>query len=191
MTIAALTQIQAAALLSVAPRTLRDWHDAPRNPDGTYSGPAIVAYYVAKITGNGGEFDDQRQRLAAAQAEKVERENAIRRGETADIAEVSRQWNDFTANCRARFLGLPTKLAPQLVNIADPAIIRAALSTEVRAALTELSDYEPPVEERAEGSNSADGEAAGTSAGVDGQSVGGRGKTSQQRKQRRAGAVAD
>ncbi len=171
MTIAALTQTQAAALLSIAPRTLRDWHDAPRNADGSYPGPALVAYYVGKLTGQGGEFDDQRQRLAAAQAEKVERENAIRRGQVADIATVERQWNDFTSNCRARLLGIPSKLSPRLVNLADPVIIDTAIRAEIRAALAELADYEPPAD-GAGRSDPADGAADGPAAGTDGQPVG-------------------
>lgn len=191
MSISALSQIQAAALLSVAPRTLRDWHDAPRNPDGTYSGPAIVAYYVAKMAGGGGEFDDQRQRLAAAQAEKVEHENAIRRGQLADIAVVERQWNDFTANCRARLLAIPSKLGPRLVNLADPAVINTAIRSEIRAALAELADYEPPAGDGTSRGDSKDGAAPGPAAGPDGKPVGGRRKAPQQRKQRGARAVAD
>jgi hypothetical protein len=138
----ALTQTQAAALLSVAPRTLRDWHDAPRNKDGSYPGPSLVAYYVAKIAG-GGEYDDQRQRLAAAQAERVEHENAVRRGQLADMREVEKFWTDCIANARAKALSRASKLSPQLVNIGDASVIAAAIRADTNAFLAELADYEP------------------------------------------------
>ena len=149
MNISALTQTQAAALLSIAPRTLRDWHDAPRNADATYSGPSLVAYYVKKMAG-GGEFDDQRQRLAAAQAERVEHENSVRRGDLADMRDVSRFWEECMANMRAKLLALPSKLSPRLVNIGDAGVINAALRADVHACLSELADYEPTEREPAD-----------------------------------------
>lgn len=187
MNLSALTQAQAAALLSISPRTLRDWHDAPRNADATYPGPALVAYAIAK-SGAANEFDDQRQRLAAAQAEKVEHENAIRRGELALRGDVLRIWTDCIANARARILGLGTKLSTQLVNIADPIIIAAAIRAEAYAALTELADYDPSPRRR-------DGVAPGSESGVeaapepDGEPVGRPRKKVKRRKQRRARSV--
>jgi hypothetical protein len=187
LNLTALTQTQAAALLSVAPRTLRDWHDAPRNGDSTYSGPALVAFYVAKMAGSG-EFDDQRQRLAAAQAEKVEHENAVRRGDLAPRADVVRFWTDCIANMRAKALGMGSKLSPRLVNIADPNIIATAIRTEVYAFLADLADYEPSgPADMVEGG----AESSVTAAGADSKPVGRPRKKAQQRKQRGAGAVAD
>ena len=182
----ALTQVQAAALLSVAPRTLRDWHDAPRNPDGTYPGPSLVAFYVGKLTG-GGEFDDQRQRLAAAQAEKVEHENAVRRGELAPRAEVVRFWTDCIANMRAKALARASKLSPQLVNIGDASIIAAAIRADTYAFLAELTDYEPGGRGGVVAGSEEDSSPA---AGADGRAVGGPRKKAVERKQRRARSVA-
>ena len=138
----ALTQSQAASLLGVTTRSLRDWHDAPRNQDGSYPGPALVAWYVAKMTGTG-EFDDQRQRLAAAQAEKYETENALRRGQIAWMPDVKRAVTDMIANARAKALSMPTKLSARLVNIGDASIIAAAIRAEVHALLGELAEYAP------------------------------------------------
>ena len=180
-----LTQTQAAALLSVAPRTLRDWHDCPRNKDGTYPGPALVAYYVAKVTG-GGEFDDQRQRLAAAQAEKVEHDNAVRRGELARMADVVRAWTDCIANARAKALSMAAKLSPQLVNIGDASVIAAAVRAEVYAFLAELADYDPGERAGLDQEREPDVVAA---PGADGQPVGRPRKKAVKREQRRAGRV--
>jgi phage terminase Nu1 subunit (DNA packaging protein) len=136
-----MTQSQAAALLSVAPRSLRDWHDAPRNADGSYPGPALVAYYVARLTGSG-EYDNQRERLAAAQAEKVEHDNAVRRGELVTLPDAEAAWGDCITNARAKLLGLPATLSARV-----PADVRAVVLDEARhlvhAALTELAAYDP------------------------------------------------
>lgn len=43
-TLEKLTQASAARLLGISTRTLRDSYDAPRNGDGSYSGPALVAW---------------------------------------------------------------------------------------------------------------------------------------------------
>ena len=189
--LARLNQQQAAQLIGVTSRTLRDWSDAPRNKDGSYHGPDLVQWLLAR-KGTDTDFDDQRQRLAAAQAEKVEHENAIRRGELADLRDVARVWDDGVSAARSKLLALPTKVSPQLVNIADANVIATAVRTEIYAALAELADYEPPVESEQPGPGGAeDVPAVGAAANPDGQPVVGSKPPPVQRKQRRARPVAD
>lgn len=137
-----LSQQDAAYLLSVTSRTLRDWPDVPRNEDGTYDGAAVVRYLVSRYERDG-NFDDQRERLAAAQAEKVETENAVRRKELAVVGDVIAVWTDHIIAARAKLLSLPSKLAPTLTNLDDPNLIAASIRAEVNAALHELADHEP------------------------------------------------
>lgn len=134
----ALNQQQAATLLGVTSRSLRDWADAPRNGDGTYDGPMLVRWYVARERGLIGEYDTQRERLAAAQAERVEAENAVRRGELAELGSVAAEWSALIHACRAKLLSMPSKLGPQLIHVADPTVIAARIRAEVYAALVEL-----------------------------------------------------
>lgn len=129
--------------MGVTSRTLRDWAEAPRNNDGTYDGPVLVEWLVGLRAG-GSDHADQRQRLAAAQAEKVETENAIRRGELAVISEVQTGWAEHIAAARAKLLSMPTKLGPQLTNVADPNVIGTRIRVEINAALGELAEWEPP-----------------------------------------------
>jgi hypothetical protein len=185
MHLGALTQTQAASLLGVTTRALRDWHDAPRNKDSSYPGPALVAYYVAKVTG-GEEYDDQRQRLAAAQAEKVEHENAVRRGQLADMVEAERRWTDYVANARAKLLGVPSKLGARLVNIGDANVITVAIRAEIYAALVELSGPSRHTGDTGEGV-----EDVGAAADPDGERVGRPRAKALNGKQRRARPVAD
>lgn len=132
-----LTQKELAELFNVTPRTIRDWHSEglPRLEGGNYDGSACVAWYADKDS----EFADQRQRLAAAQAEKAEAENAIRRGELADTKDVAVKWIGMIASARAKILSLPTKLGPQLANVADVGIIAGLIRAECYAALAELA----------------------------------------------------
>lgn len=134
------------------------------------------------------EYDDQRQRLAAAQAEKVERDNALRRGELAQRADVDRFWTDCIANARAKALAIDSKLSPRLVNIGDARLIAAAIRAEVHAFLSELADYEPGGRGGVDQGREPD---MGTTAGVDGESVGRPRAKAVNGKQRRARPVAD
>jgi hypothetical protein len=127
----------------------------------------------------------------AAQADKVEMENAIRRKEMADLRDVSRSWGDMVAASRSRFLVVPTKLSTRLVNIGDPNVIAAAIRAELYAALAELAEYQPKVDtEQPAGDAAAGVPDLGAPAGPDGKRVGRRKPKAQQRKQRGAGSVA-
>lgn len=141
----ALNQQQAAWLLGVTSRTLRDWPDAPRRADGLYDGRTLVAWAIARSGGSeNAEHPTQRERLAAAQAEKVEVENRVRRGELVEVEQVGQEWDDLVLNARAKLLSLPSKIAPQLVGRTDPNAIRSIVREEINAALVELASESEP-----------------------------------------------
>lgn len=99
----------------------------------------------SSATASGAEdFDNQRERLAAAQAEKFEMENAVRAGRLVEADKVQNAWADHVAAARAKLLGTPTKLGPQLTNIADPNVIATRLRAEIYAAVNELAEWELP-----------------------------------------------
>lgn len=105
---------------------------------------AVEHLYRVSAGAEGEDFDDQRQRLAAAQAEKVERENAVRRGELVEASKVVAGIGEHIAAARAKLLSMPTKLGPQLLNIQDANLAASRIRSEVYAALTELADWELP-----------------------------------------------
>lgn len=82
---------------------------------------------------------NERTRLAAAQAEKVELENARRRGElvlASDIAETEYVMSTmFVKHLDA----LPGRCANELAGIADPARVRSRLLDEVRDIRTAVA----------------------------------------------------
>jgi phage terminase Nu1 subunit (DNA packaging protein) len=156
-----LNQQQAAWILGVTSRSLRDWADAPRNPDGTYNAQTLVQWFVNRSGSGDGEFNNQRERLAAAQAEKVEAENRIRRGELVDAHETIAEWQNVLSAMRARLLSMPSKLGPQLVSRDDPAKIAAMIKTEVYQALDELSEYRTAEPSDSEATADPDGKRVG------------------------------
>lgn len=137
-----LNQQQIAFICGVTSRSVRDWADAPRNSDGTYNAQEFVAWFVRRtsVTEGDREYNNQRERLAAAQAEKVETENKVRRGELVDAKAMVDLWKDICLSVRAKLISMPSKLGPQLVNISEPAVIASRIRTEVYTALDELAD---------------------------------------------------
>jgi phage terminase Nu1 subunit (DNA packaging protein) len=163
--LAKLNQQQIAWICGVTSRSIRDWADAPRNSDGTYNAQDFIAWFLKRSTlsDDQREFNNQRERLAAAQAEKVEAENLLRRGELVDAQEMIKIWSDVLMAVRSKLLSLPSKIGPQLVNESDTAIIVAKIRAEVYDALAELSEDQSGV------TNGAEAAAASDDIGVVGQ----------------------
>jgi hypothetical protein len=83
------------------------------------------------------------------------------------MTEVADAWSDHIANARSKLLSMPTKLGPQLVNLADPAVIASKVRTEIYASLLELAaDVRPSRKAR------RDTESVAAPARSDGLSVG-------------------
>lgn len=146
MDINGLTQQAAATLLSVTSRSLRDWEKAgdgiPRNSDGTYPGPALVAWYVARQTGEELDALKERARKDKEHADQLALKNAETRGDLAPISVMEDEIASLLGDHRTNVLGLPSKAAPLLVGLnADQ--IRDRLEEFVCELLGDLADYRP------------------------------------------------
>jgi hypothetical protein len=149
MDLSALTQLQTAALLSVTPRTLRDWEKAgrgpPRNPDGTYPGPAVVAWEVSRHRpGLEDDLDGEQERARKdkEQADKLALENAETRGDVARVSVMERELSALFGDHRSNVLAGPSRLAPQLVGL-NAAQIRDRLESWAYEVLGDLASYRP------------------------------------------------
>jgi hypothetical protein len=160
---------------------MRDWADAPRNGDGTYNGPALVAYYVAKLGGTDLDLNKEKARLTKEQADRTALANAISRGDVIPSSVAVQQWTDHVIAARAKLLSMPTKVGPQLVHATDVNVIAAVLKAAVYESLDELARWSP-----SEGAVEVD-----APAGPDGEPVGGSGTETKRRVKRRAGTVED
>ncbi len=135
---------RAAELFDVTEKTVRTWIRAGLpvlKKGGKGRGNAalldlaeLIPWYLEENA-----LDVAKTRLASAQAEKYEMENAVRRGALANMKDVERFWGDAVTACRSRLLAMPSKLAPQLINNDNSSAIANLIRLELYAALAELS----------------------------------------------------
>lgn len=85
----------------------------------------------------------ERARKAKAEADRIEMDLAIKRGQVHSSEDVEAVLNDMIAFFRAKMLSMPTKLAPILAAELNPRIIKKKLDDEIYEALSELSEYDP------------------------------------------------
>jgi phage terminase Nu1 subunit (DNA packaging protein) len=179
-----LNQQDAAYILGVTSRSLRDWADAPRNDDGTYDAQALVRWRTEKLEGSGTlDLNAERARLAKWQADKTEQDVELRAGRMLD-AEAVQQWvAGMIATARQRLVQLPETVR-QIAPPEHGERITREVRRLVHEALAELaaSRGDAPV---------ADVPALGAPADADGDGMGGPVPKAVKRKQRRARAVAD
>lgn len=91
----------------------------------------------------GSSYDEARTRKVNAEAEIAELDLAKIRGELCRTDDVVKAWSDVLYACRAKFLSLPTKLAPVVSTETEIAVIRDIIERQVHEALAELANYEP------------------------------------------------
>ncbi len=130
--LARLTQQEAAWLIGITPRALRDM-DAPRAVDGSYDGRTLIKWRYRK------DFTSQRERLHSAQAEKAELDLAVRRGELLEAEEVVKTWSDHIVRAKLRLRSIPHRVAAQVAAKNSPAQVASLLLDEIDAALDELA----------------------------------------------------
>lgn len=188
MDINALNQQMAATLLSVTPRSLRDWEKAgeavPRNPDGSYPGPALVAWYVVRQSG--GEALNavkERARKDKESADKLAFENAVTRGDLARMHEADEWFGGHIERCRSRLIQLPDAIG-QFIDPTSAPVVIGHTRRLVYEALAELAT------DSAETGSGSSG-AVAAAADPDGESVGGSPTPAFKRGKRRAGSMAN
>src|SRR5581483_157618 len=89
-----------------------------------------------------GKVAEEREVLRQ-RAERLRLENAERRGELVNAADVFHEYSCMIANCRSRLLLLPGQLAPILASVSDVFEIQETIRKAVYEALTELARYQP------------------------------------------------
>lgn len=88
-------------------------------------------------------FDDVRTEHEKLKMRKTEL--AVRRleGTLHRAEDVERLWTTMATAVKTRLLGLPVKVAPQVVGLEDTAEVQEILRREVSDALSEVSQYDP------------------------------------------------
>lgn len=127
---------EAADLCGVSRQTIQTWYN-----EGLSRQPTTGELLQFLAHRQGYAPGSERERLARAQAEKFELENARRRGELTLVALISELLKSMAADIAGRLDGLAGRLANELAGISDAAVIRERLLTECRAIRSGFADH--------------------------------------------------
>ena len=94
----------------------------------------------------GSDYDAARTRKMNADAEISEMELAKIRQQLCMTEHVVKAWTDVLNACRAKFLSMPSKIAPLLAQEDDAGIIKDLLESQIYEVLSELSNYDPQID---------------------------------------------
>lgn len=134
-----------AKLLMIEPRRVQQLVAEgfiPKGERGEYSLVESVQGYIKYLKEHSRENNrgSQQQRLASAQAMKVEMENYRRMGELITRDQSEETTAGLVATMRAAHEGMPGRLANELANREAP-VIYQRLQIECRAILGQCADY--------------------------------------------------
>ena len=145
-----LSVLELADLFGISDRAIRDLVARgiiAKTPRGTFCLRDVVPAYthhlreIAASRGHGAgnaSLTEARERQAREKADQLALRNGQLRGELIPAAQVEARWVAITSAIRARLLAIPSRMATL-----SP-LDTAALSNEIRAALTELGRDDAP-----------------------------------------------
>jgi phage terminase Nu1 subunit (DNA packaging protein) len=137
-----------ADLLGLSDRAVRDLGTrgiAVKAADGVYRQRESVRSYCTHIRemagGRAGSktLTEERVRIATAQANKLERENAVARNEMLPAKEVERAWAGVLRDVRSAMLALPSRFQMRLTGLSLSVHDVSEIDREIRDALTEVT----------------------------------------------------
>lgn len=105
--------------------------------------------YIKKSTGGiaiGSNYEEARTRKVAAEAQIAELELERIKGTLCLAEDVVKAWETVLYACKAKFLAMPTKVAPLLANEIDVSKIQLILEEQIKEALSELANYQPSID---------------------------------------------
>ena len=171
----------------------------PRPVKGEYGAiDCVHAYidYLKKLISGSGELSltDERTRLTKYQADLAELDLRRAHGEVILTREAMRLWSDVVMAVRQRLLGLPTRMAPLLVNCPSIPEVKSRLDLAITEVLGELTN--PDIKEFAasqsrRGSSQEDAKTLRASSPPDRKRMGRQKKTPERGVKRGTGTVAD
>ncbi|WP_036746549.1 hypothetical protein [Paenibacillus sp. UNC451MF] len=146
------TTNQLAELLNVTPRRVQQLAEdgtLVKSERGKYKAFESIQNYIKSIQGKQGDgntdvdYFNERALHEKAKREIAEIELSVMRGDLHRSQDVKYVMNDMLAAFRSRMLALPAKLSPQLLGKNKLPVINSLLTSEIREALKELSEYDP------------------------------------------------
>lgn len=140
---------QLAATFGVSEETITQWQNKGmpivsqrKGTQGNeYETADCIRWFANRDAGGDGALDlnQERARLAKAQADKTTLEAAELKGEMVRYEEISAHWTNRAAACRSRLLTIPSKIAPRVRAAVNDFEAAATLEVEICEALEEIS----------------------------------------------------
>ena len=198
-----LTQSQAAEVAGLTTRRLqqldKDGSGPPRMSGGGYFAADLGRWLKDRLLselgvandGKAYDYEAERARLTKAQADKTELEVAELRAELIPATKIETHWQAMIAAMRARLVGLPSKIAPQVAGPDDLTRVQDMIQAGVYEALAEIAGDAFPDDVRRRIVLATDGHGSGSEAAaeIDGDAVGKRASATQRGRQRGARSV--
>ena len=88
-------------------------------------------------------LEHERARQAKASADKLEMENAERRGILAPVDQMALVWGALLGNLKNRLLGMGAKLGSVIAPESRAPVCQTMIDGEIHEALIDLADYDP------------------------------------------------
>ena len=88
-------------------------------------------------------LEHERARQAKASADKLEMENAEKRGLLAPVDQMALVWGAMLGNLKNRLLGMGAKLGPVIAPESRAPVCQSMIDGEIHEALIDLADYDP------------------------------------------------
>ncbi len=95
-----------------------------------------------------GDMAEEKTKLTAAQARKAELEVEEMEGNLIPSQLVEDTWNSYVSNARAKLLGLPSRIAHQVITVEKYADAELIIKEQVHEALVELAENGIPAKYR-------------------------------------------
>lgn len=92
------------------------------------------------VDGKNYNSEHEKARKDAAIADRYELDLSVRKGELVEAKDVEETWKDHILRCRARLLGMSSKLAPLVLAEDNPKAVKTLIDQEINDALGELSN---------------------------------------------------
>lgn len=148
-----------------------------------------LIYQVGQLNHKSKTLEEERTRLASAQANKTELDVLVMKKELLPATDVEEVVNNMVSAFKAKILSIPPKLAPVLSVETDTAVVDNILKESMYEALQELSNYDS--EQYSAPDDKQDSEVSSTPTKADSKRVGRPKPKTKPRVKRRARSVAN
>lgn len=183
---------ETAEFMSVSAIAVSQWtvdYEVKKGTRSLYDIRKVIQWRIARDQEKSSNLTMERTRLAKLQADKVEIDLRIARGEVCTIPMVMEHWQEMIMSIRAKLLAMPPKIATAAIDASSVKEIEETVMELMYEALEELKDDGVPSKTKeASSANAVLNEATTNN---DGESMGRQVQETKPRSKRRARAVAD